>query len=624
MKKNTFAILLLIINFTSFAQTIMNKDSLLRLVKTKKDTALVHLYINIGQQYEGNKIDSAKYFYKAAGNLSDKIGYKKGKLKYFSNYTYILNVESKFEESLKLNQEAVKIALQTKDDKFIGCAYGNLGSSYQYDNKLDLALSNYLIAEKHLSKINYNMGSMYSNIGSLYTDLDQNEKALVYSNKSIESARKTNSKNEIAVALVNKSAPLIRLKRYNEAEKILLECLQISKEIGNENVHSTALINMCGLKTYTFKNDEIKKYADEALKIAIKINNPEGIIISRKALGVYYFHQMKYMEAKKQTLESLKLAKEYESLENQYKANSLLSDIAIADQKLTLADAYRITADSLETVINLDEVRNKIEEVKGKFESEKKDLEINNLHLKAKNRLWTSIALIMVLLGLGAFAFSQFKNFKTKKALLLAQQNTAIIEERLRIATDMHDDVGSGLSRIRYIVGAIANGQTEQKQGLTKVTEISDDAVQKMKEIIWSLNESNQNLENLIYYIRGQMSEMLENANVNFVCHLPENIPNVFFGWKRNRNTYLLVKESINNALKHAQAKTITLNFEIDNDLKIKVTDDGKGFDTTKNFNGNGLNNYKKRIADLNAKYDLKSEIGVGTTFEFSLPIGNS
>lgn len=188
----------------------------------------------------------------------------------------------------------------------------------------------------------------------------------------------------------------------------------------------------------------------------------------------------------------------------------------------------------------------------------------------------------------------------------------------------MHDDVGSGLSRIRYIVSAISNGQTEQKQGLSKVTEISDDAVQKMKEIIWSLNESNQNLENLIYYIRGQMSEMLENANVDFKCYLPETIPDVFFGWKRNRNTYLLVKEVINNAFKHSNAKTITLDFEIDNDLKIKVTDDGKGFDTSKNFNGNGLNNYKKRVADLNAKYDLKSEIGVGTTFEFRLAINKS
>ncbi len=623
MRQIHIATLLFFFSLFSQAQTTMNKDSLLRLLKTKKDTALVHLYINIGQQYEGNKIDSAKYFYKAAGKLSDKIGYKKGKLNFFSNYTYILNVEGKFEESIKLNQEAVKIALQTKDDKFIGSAYGNLGSSYQYDNKLDLALSNYLVAEKYLSKINYNIGTMYSNIGSLYNDLDQYEKAIFYHDKAIKIANNTNSKNELAIALLNKSNPLTELKRFDEVEKVLLKSLQLSKEVGNDYAYSTALLNMGNLKIRFYKYSEIKKYADEALLIFTKLNNPEGIIIAQRALSIYYLHQKKYSDAKKHIFESLKLSKEYESLEHQYKSYALLSSIASAEQKLILADKYKITADSIETAINLDELRSKTEEVKGKYESEKKDLEINNLNLKAKNRLWTSIGLIMVLLGLGAFAYSQYKNFKTKKSLLLAQQDKAIIEERLRIATDMHDDVGSGLSRIRYIVGAIANGQTEQKQGLTKVTEISDDAVQKMKEIIWSLNESNQNLENLIYYIRGQMSEMLENANVNFVCHLPENIPNVFFGWKRNRNTYLLVKESINNALKHARAKTITLDFVIDSDLKITITDDGKGFDTTKNFNGNGLNNYKKRINDLNANYELKSEIDKGTTFWFQLPIQN-
>jgi signal transduction histidine kinase len=113
---------------------------------------------------------------------------------------------------------------------------------------------------------------------------------------------------------------------------------------------------------------------------------------------------------------------------------------------------------------------------------------------------------------------------------------------------------------------------------------------------------------------------MVENANVNFECQLPENIPNVFFGWKRNRNTYLLIKEAVNNALKHAEAKTITLDFLITDNLIISIKDDGKGFDTTQNFTGNGLNNYKKRIADLNATYILQSEIGIGTNVEFHIP----
>ena len=64
---------LFLFSFMAQAQSIMDKDSLFHLLKTKKDTALVHLYINIGQQYEGNKNDSAKYYYLASGNLSKKM-----------------------------------------------------------------------------------------------------------------------------------------------------------------------------------------------------------------------------------------------------------------------------------------------------------------------------------------------------------------------------------------------------------------------------------------------------------------------------------------------------------------------------------------------------------------------
>ncbi len=290
---------LFLFSYVLQAQTIMNKDSLLTLLKTKKDTALVHLYINIGQQYEGNKMDSAKYYYQSARKLSSKIGYKKGELKFIANYTYVLNVEGKYEASKKLNQDAVKIALQVNDNKLIGTAYGNLGASNQYLRKYDLAIENYLISEKYFTKINFNkLGTLYSNIGILYNDTDQFEKSLFYHNKAIKKARENKSKNELAVALINISNPLIHLKTYNEAEKKLLESIQLSKDVGNDYAYSTALINMCGLKTFTFKYNEMKKYADESLKIATRINNPEGILIAQKGLGIYYFYQKNTMKQK--------------------------------------------------------------------------------------------------------------------------------------------------------------------------------------------------------------------------------------------------------------------------------------------------------------------------------------
>ena len=81
-----------------------------------------------------------------------------------------------------------------------------------------------------------------------------------------------------------------------------------------------------------------------------------------------------------------------------------------------------------------------------------------------------------------------------------------------------------------------------------------------------------------------------------------------------------MVKETINNAIKHANATKIALDFEIGKEFIITISDNGKGFDTNKKYPGNGLNNYKKRILELNGRYDLKSEINKGTTVTFYVP----
>lgn len=88
----------------------------------------------------------------------------------------------------------------------------------------------------------------------------------------------------------------------------------------------------------------------------------------------------------------------------------------------------------------------------------------------------------------------------------------------------------------------------------------------------------------------------------------------------RNRHTYLLVKETIHNAIKHANAKKITLKFDVVNELSITIQDDGIGFDTTKKYTGNGLHNYQKRIQKINGTMVLDSKIGSGTKVIYKIP----
>jgi signal transduction histidine kinase len=142
-----------------------------------------------------------------------------------------------------------------------------------------------------------------------------------------------------------------------------------------------------------------------------------------------------------------------------------------------------------------------------------------------------------------------------------------------------------------------------------------------MNEIIWTLNSNDGHLDDLLYYIRSQCSEMLDEANIDFVYHLPTLIPKRMVSSEQKRNLYLVVKESVHNAIKHSKANTVHLRIEIDSLLIISITDNGTGFSTTQtNLNGNGLNNFKKRMDALSGTFAIEAGQN-GTTVIFKIPI---
>ena len=243
--------------------------------------------------------------------------------------------------------------------------------------------------------------------------------------------------------------------------------------------------------------------------------------------------------------------------------------------------------------------------------------------LPAWYQTWWFIS--MTALALAAIIFLAIRYYlrqQIKKQQTILEKERALTEERNRIAADMHDDVGAGLSRIRYISSAIQSNKQISDTDINKIVSLSDEAVEKMNEIIWALNQGNQRLEELIYYTRSQCSEMLNNGGMAFSFELPDNIPEKTLGWKDCRNLYLLVKEAVNNAIKHAGATYITIECSITTAITFSISDNGVGFDAEAiKKNGNGLLNYKKRIGNLGGTYQLVTAPGLGTKLLFTIPI---
>jgi signal transduction histidine kinase len=236
--------------------------------------------------------------------------------------------------------------------------------------------------------------------------------------------------------------------------------------------------------------------------------------------------------------------------------------------------------------------------------------------------VWFRLLVAAILLAIIFFIVRGYYMRKLQQQKALLEKEKALEAERQRIAADMHDDIGAGLSRIRYITASMKEGSHVNKEDMERILSLSDESVEKMNEIIWSLNQGNQQLEELIYYTRSQCSEMANLAGMAFTFEIPENIPAITLGWKECRNIYLLVKEAVNNAIKHSGGTSIIIECSIGNDLQFSVADNGKGFNPEAvKKTGNGFLNYKKRVEKLNGSYELVTAESQGAKLIFNIPI---
>lgn len=232
-------------------------------------------------------------------------------------------------------------------------------------------------------------------------------------------------------------------------------------------------------------------------------------------------------------------------------------------------------------------------------------------------RWWFLILLTLVIAGLIYLIYS----YRLKRLLELEKVRT-------RIATDLHDDIGSSLSQIA-ILSEIARHKGGANEPLDLIADTSREMVDSMADIIWAINPRRDNLNDLIGRMRNLASEMTEFTDINLRFNLSgvESEDSLQLGADLRREIYLIFKETVNNLVKHADCKRAEIEFRLEADVfSIVVNDDGKGFDITLNGEDsargrNGLINMRRRAANLGGNYEIESGAGKGTTATLRVPL---
>jgi signal transduction histidine kinase len=219
--------------------------------------------------------------------------------------------------------------------------------------------------------------------------------------------------------------------------------------------------------------------------------------------------------------------------------------------------------------------------------------------------------LIMGLLIIGVRYYYRRKLIVQRRLL---EKQQAIEKERTRIATDMHDDLGAGLSRIKFLSQSLNNKDTNDesiKTALEKITGYSDEMTEKMGEIVWALNEKNDTLADLVAYTRSYTVEYLANHNIQCKANTPLHLPVTFIPGEIRRNIFLTVKECLHNIVKHADATQVYFSVELNKEILIIIHDNGKGIDwNNQRPYSNGLQNIRKRMNEIKGKADFLNEQG--------------
>jgi len=190
---------------------------------------------------------------------------------------------------------------------------------------------------------------------------------------------------------------------------------------------------------------------------------------------------------------------------------------------------------------------------------------------------------------------------------------------RLRLAADIHDEVGSNLSTISLLARKLLKGGTpnEAVEDVAAINRISGQTSSSIREIVWFINPENDTWEDLILRMNETAIAMLPGIECRFRS-TQENLSKTIMPQHR-QDLFLFYKEILANIAKHSNASHVEIDVSRTDGLwQLTVTDNGVGFDAHAMHSGNGLKNLRLRATRLKGELNIKSESGRGTTVSFS------
>ena len=188
---------------------------------------------------------------------------------------------------------------------------------------------------------------------------------------------------------------------------------------------------------------------------------------------------------------------------------------------------------------------------------------------------------------------------------------------RRQIATDLHDEMGAGLSQVA-ILSEVARRDGASTSGdlLGEIAQLARDMRESMADIVWAIDPRKDRLEDLVRRMRQLAFNLLERdgLRVEFLAPPDQELGGIALSPDRRRHLLLVFKEAIHNVARHARATEVRVRLDLrPGGLRLSIEDNGCGFDPGAARDGHGLGSLRDRAAKLAGHLHLTSQPGRGT-----------
>ncbi|HEX5154618.1 MAG TPA: tetratricopeptide repeat protein [Parafilimonas sp.] len=619
-------------------------------MKTQKaDSSKVNVLNEMANQLRYADTDSAISISNEALTLAMKLNFEIGIADSKTSISGLFADKGTYYEGARFGNEAIilykkllslagashrKIILEKLGNAYMEVGHNNIGqgnldegSKYTF---LSLKVREEVGDKKGIADAEWNIG--YINLNQ-----DNFSEALKHYFISLKLYQQLARKADIASAYNVIGLVYFYQGNYQNGLKSCLTALHLAKEVKDDYIFASIYDNLGVIYKKQENYGEALKYHFAALKIYEKTGNNELIPYTYNNIGLSYMKQKRYNDASEYLGKALSFSKKIGSLE--YMRMSYLNwselDSSQGNYKKAL-EHYKSSITCRDSLTN-ENSEKKIIQLQMQYEFDKKEDQIKLL--STQNKLQTALAQqqsqrknfayagIGVILLAGGYGFYRFR----RRRKLQSEQE--MLNERLRISRELHDDMGSTLGSIS-IYSEVAKNRSAKNENadevILKIGAASRELIDKMSDIVWSINPNNESLEQLQNRMQAFAAMILTPHNIQYSFLTDESIKKLKLTAEERKNIFLIFKEAIHNIVKYADCKEVEIKLSLQDDqLEMIIKDDGKGFDTSpqpsppvereNGLGGNGIKNMKARAESMHADFKISSEINKGTSIEFSV-----